>query len=103
VIGPQGGGKPEITSRSRIFVRILRIDISAFLLTRSRVLHIRSSEFAKREIPLEERFGISAFQDSESQGDSDLESRVLKSRFVKSQGRKPFRHFGNSGSRRYRR
>jgi hypothetical protein len=36
----------------------LGIDISAFLLT-SRVLHIRSSEIAKREIPLEEHFDIS--------------------------------------------
>jgi hypothetical protein len=63
VIGTQGGGKPEITSHSRIFVRILGIDISVFLLTRSRVLHIRSSEIMKCEIPLEERFDISAFRD----------------------------------------
>jgi hypothetical protein len=77
------------------------IDISTFLLTRSRVLHIRSSEIAKCEIPLEERFGISAFQDPGSRGDSDLESRVLNSRFEKSQGkRKSFWHFGirNTGS-----
>jgi hypothetical protein len=62
VIGTQGGGKPEITSRSRIFVGILGIGILAFLLTRSRVLHIRSSEIMKREILLEERFNILAFQ-----------------------------------------
>jgi len=31
-------------------------------LTRSRVLHTRSSEIAKCEIPLEECFGISGFE-----------------------------------------
>jgi hypothetical protein len=103
VIGTQGGGKPEITSRSRIFVRISGIDISTFLLTRSRVLHIRSSEIVKREIPLEERFDISAFRDP------DLEETVIWNREFRTPGsrnpgeRKPFRHFGNSGSGRYRR
>jgi hypothetical protein len=63
VIGTQGGGKPKIISRSRIFVITSGIDILAFLLTRSRVLHIRSFEIAKGKIPLEERFDISTFQD----------------------------------------
>jgi hypothetical protein len=48
------------------------------------VLHIKSSEIAKCEIPLEERFGILEFRDPGSRGDSDLESRVSNSRFVKS-------------------
>jgi hypothetical protein len=61
------------------------------------VLHIRSSEIAKREIPLEERFDISAFRDPGSRGDSDLESRVSNSRFMKSQGKE--NHFGISGFR----
>jgi hypothetical protein len=63
VIGTHGGGKPEITSRSRIFVRILGIDISSFLLIGSRVIHIRSLEIVKHEIPLEEHFDILAFRD----------------------------------------
>jgi hypothetical protein len=103
VIGTQGGGNLEIRNRGRIFVGILGIGVSAFPLTRNRVLNIRRSEITKREIPLEESFGISAFQDPGSQGDSDLESRVSNSRFMKSRGRKPFQHFGNSGSGRYRR
>jgi hypothetical protein len=51
------------------------------------VLHIRSFEIAKREIPLEEHFDISTFQDLGSRGDSDLESRVSNSRFAKSKGK----------------
>jgi hypothetical protein len=94
VIGTQGGGKPEITSHNRILVIILGIGISAFLLTRRRVLHIRSSEIAKREIPLEEHFGISAFRDLGSQGDCDLKLRVLNYQFLKSQGKG--NHFGIS-------
>jgi hypothetical protein len=67
------------------------------------VLHIRSSEIAKCKIPLEEHSGILSFRDPRSRGDSDLELRVSNSEFAKSRGRKPFQHFGNSGSRRYRR
>jgi hypothetical protein len=60
--------------------RISGIDILTFLLTRSRVLHLRSFEIAKRKIYLEERFDISEFQDLGSRGDSDLELRVSNSR-----------------------
>jgi hypothetical protein len=76
---------------------ISEIDISTFFLIRSRVLHIKSSEIVKREIPLEERFDISTFQDPGSRGDSDLESRVLNYQFAKSRGKE--NHFGISGFR----
>jgi hypothetical protein len=82
--------KPLITltpesreEQPRMNFGISGIGISAFLLTRSRVLHIRSSEIAKHEISLEERFGISAFRGSGTREDSVLGSRVLDSRYPK--------------------
>jgi hypothetical protein len=93
MIGTQGRGKPKITSHSKIFVRISGIGISTFLLTRSRVLHIRISEILKCKIPLEESFSILAFQDLGSRGDNDLESRVLNSWFAKSRGKKTISAF----------
>jgi hypothetical protein len=61
------------------------------------VLHIRSSEIVKHEIPLEERFDISTFQDPGSRGDSNLKSRVSNSRFAKSWGKE--NHFDILGFR----
>jgi hypothetical protein len=56
VIRTQRGGKPEIRNRGRIFVGILGIIISAFLLIRSRAFHIRSTENVKCEGTVEEHF-----------------------------------------------
>jgi hypothetical protein len=71
---------------------------SAFPLIRSISLHIRSTENAKLEGTVEERFDNLAFQDLGTQGGNVLESRVSNSRFAKSWERKPFGNFSNSGS-----